>query len=56
MFCKPYKVEDIWDIGVGAVLDIKMAHPRLVQLCKALYSVENTWFVGDTETLVGYRV
>lgn len=52
MFCKRCKVEDIWEIGVGAVLDIRKAHPRLIQLCKELYKTDDSWLVGDTDTLM----
>ena len=54
MFCKPYWVREEWNIGAGAVLDISMAHPRLVQICRALYENDKTWFIGDIDSLLSY--
>ena len=54
MFCKRYRVEKIWDIGVGAVVDLDAVHPRLIAICQSLYEENSDWFVGDTKALMQY--
>jgi len=55
VFCKPYKAEDIWDIGVGAVLDLyRDPHPRLVAICQKLYAEDPSWFEGDIVFLLSF--
>lgn len=34
MFTRQYKAEDIWDIAPGAILDLSIAWPGLVGLCR----------------------
>lgn len=56
MFCKRYKVEKIWDIGVGAVVDLDSVHPHLIAICQGLYREDPTWFAGDTKILMAYEI
>ncbi len=56
MFCKRYKVEKIWDIGVGAVIDLDSVNPRLIAICQGLYIEDSDWFVGDVDALMRYEV
>lgn len=56
MFCKRYRVKDMWEIDRGAVLDLtRDPQPRLVQLCQALYSEDDAFFIGDTAALMAAR-
>ncbi len=52
MFCKRYKAEDIWNIAPGAVLDLELAWPGLVEICRKLYLQDTSWFVGDVSGLL----
>ena len=55
MFCKPYRVEKIWNIGVGAILDLNAKpHPHFVHICQSLFLEDHSWFVGDIEALLNY--
>lgn len=56
MFCKRYRVEKIWDIGVGAVVNIDNVNPRLITICQGLYNEDAGWFVGDIKALMAYEV
>ncbi len=56
MFCKRHKAEKIWDIGIGAIVDIDAVHPRLIAMCQSLYMEDPAWFVGDTKALMGYEL
>jgi len=52
MFCKRYKLGKVWDIGIGAVVDLDAVHPRLIAICQSLYEEDPTWFVGDIDVLM----
>lgn len=57
MFCKRYKVEEIWDIRIGAVLDLRShPHPHLVRICQGLFLEDPNWFIGDTIALMQYPI
>lgn len=55
MFCKRFKVLDMWDIFPGAILDLDVAFPGLVKKCQKLYKEDNLWFIGDTDALMNYK-
>ena len=56
MFCKRYKIETIWDIGIGAVVDLDAVHPHLISIFQGLYLEDPDWFIGDTEALMAYFI
>ena len=56
MFCKRHKVEDVWNISVGTVVDLDVVNPRLIAICQRLYIEDSAWFVGDTKALMAYQI
>lgn len=55
MFLKRYKVDDAWDIGPGAIIELSEANIKLIKICQQLYNVDNTWFVGDILGLMAFE-
>ncbi|MEM9678971.1 MAG: hypothetical protein AAF901_01495 [Bacteroidota bacterium] len=51
MFCKRYKIRDHLEIGAGAILNLRMAWPGLVEICRKLYQEDKSWLVGDVVPL-----
>jgi len=54
MFCKRFKVHNLWEISPGAILHIDEAFSGLVKICQRLYLEDPTWFIGDTSVLMSY--
>jgi len=52
MFCKPLKVHGTWNIGAGAIVDIRQSSKLLRKVCRELYIHDKGWFIGDIKALL----
>lgn len=56
MFCKRFKVHNLWEISPGAILHMDEAFSGLIKICQRLYAEDSNWFVGDTRALMAYEI